>query len=68
MQGVDNTLVNRLYIAVRKLGRLEVVVGQAGIVRPSWDIKEGDTQPAVLERSRRASCLEVVLSSLGFAG
>ena len=28
MQGVDNTLVNRLYIAVRELGRLEVVVGE----------------------------------------
>lgn len=43
MQGVDHTLVNRLYIAVRELGRLEVVVGRAGIVGPCWDTKEEGT-------------------------
>lgn len=32
---------DRLYIAVRELGRLEVVVGRAGIVGPAGTKEEG---------------------------
>ena len=66
---------SRQYTSEQTLYSSEKIREVRGCCGMGWNCKaplghQGgrDTQPAVLERSRRASCLEVVLSSLGFAG